>query len=236
MSPFMPPSELLGYLASLGNADEQNARNQLPPLKELSKTLGMSIAKLREQLEVARTLGLVEVRPRTGIRRLPYTFMPAVTQSLSYAVALEWNYFELFSDLRTHIEAAYFHQAVKLLTPEDKEHLRRLVTQAREKLRGHPIQIPFQEHRELHLSIYRRLENPFVYGLLEAYWEMYKAVGFNLYSAHDYLEQVWNYHQRIVEGICSGDVDSAYQAQIEHTDLFYQLPRAKNLTKGTSGE
>jgi DNA-binding FadR family transcriptional regulator len=37
----------------------------------MSKELGVSVALLREQLEVAKAIGLVEVRPRTGIRRLP---------------------------------------------------------------------------------------------------------------------------------------------------------------------
>ncbi|MEW6718007.1 MAG: FCD domain-containing protein [Chloroflexota bacterium] len=218
-------SDFLRYLASLPSHGEDEPLQRLPTLNELSGELGVSVAKLREQVEAAKTLGFISVQPRTGIQRLTYSFYPAVQQSLAYACALDWRYFELFYDLRYHIEATYFHQAVQVLQPDDLEKLQSLLHGAREKLRGHPIQIPHLEHRELHLSIYRRLENPFVSGLLEAYWDVYEAVGLNLYAAHDYLEQVWAYHERMVTSLCGRDVNSAYQALVEHVDLFSRLPK-----------
>jgi DNA-binding FadR family transcriptional regulator len=187
---------------------------------ELSKQLGVSLSSLREQMEVGRALGLIEARPRTGLRRLPYSFTPAVDQSLSYAITIDQEYFLKFADLRSNLEAVYWHQAVDLLTDEDKGALLGLVEQAWEKLRGTPIQIPQYEHRQLHLTIYNRLDNPFVSGLLEAYWEAYEAVGLNLYAGYKYLEEVWTYHQQMVDGIYSGDLEAGYQALIEHTDLI----------------
>ena len=53
-----------------------------------------------------------------------------------------------------------------------------LIERALEKLRGTPVQVPHEEHRKLHLMIYSRLDNPFVTGILEAYWDAYEAVGF----------------------------------------------------------
>ena len=70
-------SAFLQYLTERTDAEG----DRLPPLSELSQQLGVSIASLREQLEVARTLGVVEVRPKVGIRRLPYRFKPAVLTS-----------------------------------------------------------------------------------------------------------------------------------------------------------
>ena len=213
-----PMSEFMRFLAK-ENADGE----RLPSLAALSQQLGVSIATLREQLEVARALGLVEVRPKTGIRRLPYTFTPAVLKSLSYAAAIDTDYFfRAFSDLRTHIETAYWYQAVSMLTREDHERLLSLIERAEEKLKGHPIQIPHNEHRELHLSIYSRLNNPFVTGILEAYWEAYEAVGLNMYTDLTYLQHVWGYHRRMVQAICDGDAYRGYQALIEHTDLLMQ--------------
>jgi DNA-binding FadR family transcriptional regulator len=212
-------SEFLRYLAQR----EETDGGQLPPLSELSRQLGVSIASLREQLEVARALGLVEVKPRIGTRRLPYTFTPAVRQSLGYAMTYDKNNFEAFADLRQHVEVAYWYEAVQLLTPEDQENLQNLVACAWDKLRGIPIQIPHEEHRELHLGIYRRLNNPFVIGLLEAYWGAYEAVGYNFYTDLNYLQEVWRYHQKMVDGICNQDFDSGFKALNEHADLIYQL-------------
>lgn len=211
-------SEFLRYLA-----EHQEAESRLPALNGLSRELGIGVAALREQLEVARALGLVEVRPRTGMRRKPYTFAPAVLQSLNYAIALNKDHFIAFADLRRHIETAYWHEAVKLLIPQDHSLLKDLVARAWDKLRGSPIEIPHPEHRELHLTIYRRLNNPFVSGLLQTYWEAYEAVGLNFFTDYNYLTEVWQYHQKMVDSICANDFDAGYTALSEHSDLIYQL-------------
>lgn len=213
-------SEFMRYLAT--NAE---AERSLPPLKDLSEELGISVASLREQLEVARALGLVEVRPRLGTKRRDYSFTPAVRQSLRYALALNDANFRKFSELRNHIETAFWYEAVGKLTEEDKLELRALVSRAMEKLHSDSIQVPHEEHRNLHLLIYRRLENLFVTGILEAYWDAYEAVGLNVFVGDfHYLLQVWDYHRQITEAICNGDFKSGYEALVAHTDLLYQRP------------
>ena len=93
---------------------------------------------------------------------------------------------------------------------------------AKEKL-GLPVpQIPHQEHRELHLLIYQRLENPFVSGLLEAYWNLYEAAGLDVYTDIAYLQQVWLYHEKMVEAICVGNLEGGYNIMIEHIGLLAQ--------------
>ncbi len=213
-------SEFLRYLAS-----HEEAEGNLPSLTELSRELGISVAGLREQLEVARALGLVEVRPRTGTRRLAYSFAPAVKQSLAYALALNHKHFEKYSELRNHLEAAYWDEAVRLLTEEDKSELQNLITRAFDKLHGTSFQVPHEEHRKLHLLIYRRLNNPFVTGLLEAYWEAYEAVGLNMYAGGmDYLEEVWGYHRTMVQSICNGNYAAGRKALVLHIDLLAHRP------------
>jgi len=213
-------SEFLRYLAA-----HEQAEGSLPALTELARELGISVAALREQLEVARALGLVEVRPRIGIRRRPYSFTPAVRQSLGYALALNHAHFQDYSELRNHLEDAYWAEAVHLLTAEDRRDLRALVARAWEKLNGNPVQVPHEEHRKLHLMIYSRLNNPFVTGLLEAYWEAYEAVGLNVYAGGmDYLKQVWRYHEQMVESICSGNYQAGREALIKHVELLAHRP------------
>ena len=216
-------SEFLQYLANKTSQDDR-----IPPLADLSHELGVSIAMLREQMEVARALGLVEVTPKTGIKRLPYTFKPAVRQSLNYAVSTNRAYFSIFADLRRHLEQAYWFEAVTLLSRQDHERLRELIRKAQEKLAGEPVQIPHGEHREFHLLIYRRLDNPFVSGILETYWELYEAVGLAVFTDYNYLQTVWKYHEKMVESICIGDYPTGYQALIDHMDLLQQ--RSKPVT------
>lgn len=216
MLPEKLESDFIEYMLANGF----RAGDRLHPLEEISGELKISMGKLREQLEVARCLGLVEVRPRTGIRVAEYSFLPAVRFSLLYAVASDRSQFEAFGQLRTHIEAAFWHEAVALLTPDDHAHLGRLVEQAWAKLRGQPIEIPHAEHRDLHLTIFRRLDNPFVKGLLEAYWEAYEAVGLSVYSDYQYLREVWTYHEQIVNAIRAGEAATGYRLLVEHTSLL----------------
>ncbi|MBL8095114.1 MAG: FadR family transcriptional regulator [Anaerolineales bacterium] len=209
-------SALLRYIAERGG----HAGSQLPSIEKLSEELGVSAGKLREQLEVARSLGLVEVRPKLGIRLTDYSFQPAVRQSLFYALACRQATFGQFSVLRQHLEAAFWHEAVAALRPEDHAHLQRLITDAQAKLNGRPIQIPQTEHRELHLTIFSRLDNPFVTGLLAAYWDAYEAVGLSLYSDYGYLQEVWSHHAQIVTAVVNGDVDGGHRLLVEHWNLL----------------
>jgi len=209
-------SDLLHYIVD----NKIPTGSKLPSLEELSGQLDLSTSKLREQLEVARCLGLVEVRPRLGIRLSDYSFLPAVRFSLLYAVAKDPAQFEAFSTLRHHLEACFWEEAVAQLTPADHAHLQQLVQAAWAKLQGRPIRIPHAEHRDLHLSIFSRLANPFVKGLLEAYWEAYEAVGLNVYSDYQYLREVWTYHENIVKAIIAGDVPEGYRLLLQHTHLI----------------
>lgn len=205
--------------------------DRLPSLRDIGQELKVSPALVREQLEVARSLGLVEVRPKVGIRRLPYSFRPAVRQSLAFAVNVDPAAFEQFSVFRNHIEASYWYEAVGLLLPGDIDCLCSLVSQAEYKLESHPVQIPNTEHRDLHLGIYQRLKNPFVLGILEAYWDTYEAIGLSLYADLEYLRAVWHYHRRMVDEIRKGDAKAGYQVMVEHSDLLYQRPRSSSRQK-----
>lgn len=213
-------SEFLRYLAT-----HEEVENGIPSLKKLSEELGVSVASLREQLEVARALGLVEIRPRLGMRRKEYSFTPAIRQSLGYALALNNEHFRKYSELRNHVEAAFWYEAVEKLTEDDKNDLQTVINLAFEKLQGSPIQVPHKEHRRLHLLIYSRLENPFVTGILEAYWEAYETVGLNVFTGgYEYLQEVWRYHQQMVDSICSENYEEGFNALVAHTDLLYQRP------------
>ena len=213
-------SQFLEYL--IDNSDGEEPLDRIPPLSQLSDELDVSVSRLREQLAVAKAFGLVDVRPRVGIRRLEYCFVPAVRYSLLYAIEQEHKHFEDFLDLRRHVEYAYFAQAVEALTPADYRRLHKLIEDAWAKLEGRPIRIPHEEHRNFHLSIYCRLENVFVTGILEAYWDAYEAVGLNVFADYEYLQRGWNYHQSLVEAISQGDTELGLQLLGEHLDLLIE--------------
>lgn len=223
--------DLLSYFAEKARGQrakgEANEEAEIPSLKELSQEMGISIASLREQLGVARALGIVEVRPRTGIKLNGFSFSPAVYESLAFAIQCDRRYFDQFADMRRHIEGNYWFEAVEKLTEEDHKRMQKLISRALKKLNGQPVRVPHQEHRDLHLIIFSELDNPFVQGVLEAYWNAYENIGLSRYNDLDYLKQVWEYHQQIVDAICRGDFEASYEAMQKHMELIDKLHGGK---------
>jgi DNA-binding FadR family transcriptional regulator len=186
--------------------------------------MGVSVGKLREELAVARGMGVVSARPRLGLRREPFDFAQAVLPAILFSLATGEACFAQLSRLRRAIEVSFWDEAVVLLTTEDKARLGRLVAEAWAKLRGDPIHIPNGEHRQLHLTIFSRLENPFVQGLLVAYWDTYEASELTRFMRFQYWVDVWTYHEQIVEALCANDFERGRRLLTEHFEL---LPAAR---------
>jgi DNA-binding FadR family transcriptional regulator len=209
-------SAILDYIVE----NDLEPGDRLPALTELSKELRVSVGKLREDLEFARKMGVVSVRPRLGIRREAYDFYPSVQASLLFGLSTGEATFRQYSQLRQSIEASMWHSAVVGLTQDDKRDLEDLVLQAWDKLKGSRVHIPNREHRELHLTLFKRLDNPFVDGLLRAYWDSYFETELSRYADYQYWVDVWTYHQRIVQAVCEGDNETGRQLLIEHFQLL----------------
>jgi DNA-binding FadR family transcriptional regulator len=222
-------SEFLDYLAHV----PASQYDKLPPMHELADTLGMSISKLREQVEVARTMGWVEVRPRRGIEVRSFSPAAAMSVSMRFSLAQDRGYFEQIEELREVIEASYWYRAVEALQEADKRHLTKLMEHAWQLLKGDPVQIPHEEHRDLHLTIFSRLENQFVRGFLEAYWDAYECVGLNVFTDYPYLEAVWGHHQSMVDAIIAGDLERGYQSLVDHFGILNQRPGSPSRLEGT---
>jgi DNA-binding FadR family transcriptional regulator len=209
-------SQFLNYLIEAQIAPGE----RVPTLQEIGNELGISVGKLREQLEVARNLGLVSVRPRVGIQREPLDFSRAILPSVLFSLGTGEASFIQFSQLRRAIETELWSQAVVLLTEDDKSRLRQVVNQAWQKLRGQPIHVPNGEHRQFHLLIFSRLDNPFVQGLLASYWDAYEASELTRFASYQYWLDVWNYHERIVDALCANEFELGQQLLVEHFDLL----------------
>lgn len=209
-------SEFLKYIAEKSSMGEE----RIPALAVLSKELQVSVASLREQLEVARALGFVEVKPKTGIRWLPYNFTPSILLSVTYAISISTDYFEQFRDLRNHLEGAYFLESAAKLTKSDIDKLNSIVLKAEEKIISTPPKLPHTEHREFHGKIFSKIKNPFVQSIFSVYWDIYEYQGYAIINDQDYLKRVWHYHRLVLEGIQAGNIHQALSAFLEHKDLM----------------
>lgn len=211
-------SEFLTYLAALPEGPDQ----RIPPLNILSKQLGISVATLREQLEEARSMGVVDVKPKAGIRKVPYDFSAALKPGLSYAMHGGCISYQQFADLRKHLETVYFVEAAQSLDNQAIERLDHLVGSAMKMIQDNPGKVPVKEHREFHTLIYKSLNNQYLDGILEAFWEIYHLSGLEVFPDFTYIERVWQYHTRIVDQIRNRNYSAGLSLLIEHMDLLNQ--------------
>jgi len=211
-------SDILRYIVDNG----YEPGDQLPTIQEISRDMDVSVAKTRESLEVARALGIVEIKPGRGTRVAQYSFEPACTLSVLYAIGVGQtrHNFKYVRQLRNAIEVSFWAEATGKLTDEDLEDLYKLIDKAFVLLERSPIKVPADEHRAFHLKIFSRLGNPFVDGFLKAYWEAHDSFGLNTYANLNYHMKVWNYHKRIVDSIKEGNAQLGRVLLIEHYNLL----------------
>ncbi len=214
-------SEFLKYIAEKYSLGEE----RIPALSQLSKELSVSVASIREQLEVARTLGFVEVKPKTGIRWLPYNFTPSLLLSVTYAITISVDFFDHFRDLRNHLESAYFLEAVSKLTANEVQQLNEILLRAENKIMQNPPQLPHVEHREFHATIFSKISNPFVQSIFSVYWDAYENQGYAIINDLDYLKRVWHFHRLVYEGIKSTNINQALRDFMEHKNLIIRSPK-----------
>ncbi|MBN1936734.1 MAG: FadR family transcriptional regulator [Anaerolineae bacterium] len=214
---------VLHYLIAEGPKDSEEA-TKLPPLGDLAKKLGVSRGKLREDLITAQAYGLVEMRPGDGTYIQPFDFYTAIRPAVLYSIACDKCNFDRFYRVRAQLELAFWDQAVSLLEQSDIDALKQILARAEQRLSDAPIEIPHREHRELHLRIFDRLDNPFVIGLLEAYWDAYEAVELHRYFDLSYYEEMWSSHRQIVEALEARDNVRGRAILMEHFRILeYRL-------------
>lgn len=207
----------------------------LPTIQEIGEALGVSVAKTRESLEIARALGILEIKPGRGTRVLDYDFSQAVVLSSLYAIGLDGTHFAHLREVRNALEIQFWPEVIQYLTAEDIATLRQLIKEAGRQLEQEPTQVPFIEHRAFHMTFFARLDNPFVQGILVAFWEAYEAFGLHLYRDLSYHKTVWDYHRRIVDAIEQGNLETSRRLLVEHMNLLGARTDA-NTGKPNGGE
>ena len=214
-------SPILKYIADATRQDEP-----IPSISELSTQLGISTASVREQLEVPKELGFVEVRTRTGIQKHDFCLRHPLTLSMTYGLRVDPDLFQEYASLRRQLEIGYWYEACSLLEKSHVQELQNLEERANWKINQNPVMIPTIEHRKFHLTIYRPLNNRVLNSVLETYWDLYEASSINFFRNHEYLESVWSYHRQMLDAIASKAYEKGYEALVTHFDLMKTYKKA----------
>lgn len=213
---------LLSFLAL--NAKEGKS---IPSIAQLSEDLGLSTSAVREQLEVARQLELVEVKTKTGIHTSSFSAAPAISLVYRYGLEMQPDLIWDLLSVRQHLELSYWQEAVVNLTKKDIDYLAEIIETAFKKLNNRPVIIPIKEHKEFHLAIYRPLNNSFLNDIMESYWNISLETGIHNLTDKTYLQNVWAYHRKIQQAIATKEFDLGYQALITHFELVRTQRKAE---------
>lgn len=214
-------SPILKFIADATRQDEP-----IPSISELSSQLGISTASVREQLEVPKELGFVEVRTRTGIQKHNFCLTRPLTLSMTYGMRVDPELFHEYASIRRQLEIVNWYEACALLEKSHIQELQELVERANWKINQNPVVIPMMEHRKFHLTIYRPLNNRVLNSVLETYWDLYEDSRIYFYRNHEYLESVWSYHRQMLEAIASKAYEKGYEALVTHFDLMKTYKKA----------
>ena len=207
---------ILDYLVTEEMLCDEDTASKLPPIGSLAKELGVSHGKLREDFIAAQAYGMVEMRPGDGTYVRPFDFYSAIRPAVIYGIACDKHNFDKFYRLRAQLEVGFWEEAIRKLLPEDFTKLERIIQRAENRLSSSPIEIPHREHRVFHMMVFSRLNNPFVLGLLKAYWDGYEAVELHRYFDISYYEEMWRYHKQIVELMKVGEIQQSQQVLKDH--------------------
>ena len=214
-------SPVLKFIADATRQDEP-----IPSISALSSQLGISTASVREQLEVPKELGFVDVRTRTGIQKHDFCLTRPLTLSMSYGLRVDPELFQEYASLRRQLEVAYWYEACALLEKSHIQDLHEIQERADWKINQTPVVMPTLEHRQFHLTIYGPLKNRVLNSVLETYWDLYELSGIHFYRNHEYLESVWSYHRQILDAITSKAYEKGYEALVTHFDLIKTYKKA----------
>lgn len=189
----------------------------LPTESELARTLGISRGSLREAMKSLQTLGVVETRHGFGTFVGRFSFDPLI-DGLTFQILVARETMprairELL-DLRQVLESGLMPRVTDLATAAQLERLGDLV---REMEASAARDEPFPEaDRAFHEVLYRPLGNNLVIQLLQAFWDIFYAVGQESSRRTILLRETAEEHRAILAAIAAGDGDGAAAAMSAH--------------------
>lgn len=181
--------------------NEMTTGDKLPSETELSNTLHISRASIREGMKSLESMGIIRTLHGKGryIRDFNYDQM---IESMTYNLQVHFKDFMEVVQVRSVLESYFLLEAYKQMTEEDFSELDGLVDQMEEDTRkGVSYSELAQTHTAFHKSLYRHINNKLLDSLISMF-----ATFQRIYSSrrHD-NEKFIKDHRDLVEALRKGD-------------------------------
>jgi GntR family transcriptional regulator, transcriptional repressor for pyruvate dehydrogenase complex len=203
------------------------AGDHLPTVRELSKRWRVSPNVVRDMLVRAQMIGLVEIKPRSGVivRSLDYTpLVETLSQTLPVSVGQrDPNLVDLWH-ARAVIETETAANAARRRLTEDLQSLRQTMADMRSLVGDRARFIEADEC--FHLTIARAAGNPVLEILLDALLKVSRPHRLRFVPDRANTDDTFATHEAIYNAIADGNMKEARRAMGEHC-----LKRARNLMR-----
>ncbi len=189
----------------------------LLPEREMSKSIGVSRASLRETLRALEILGIIVSVPGQGSYILPPNIR-SLSNFFELMLTIKPTISENIMELRLTLETSAVRLATKRATPQELAYIREIIDRMPEKLNRE--QLGVETDFEFHLAIMRATHNDlfvFVYEIIEAlllrsHYERRVGVLFVKGVAEKFIDV----HKRVYNAMMKGDEALAVEAMNQH--------------------
>jgi GntR family transcriptional repressor for pyruvate dehydrogenase complex len=216
--------EVYKQIVSLISNGQLKPGDKIPSERELSSEIGISRQSIREALNRAEVMGLIEVRQGEGsfiLSSLEGLLKPPLTVIIEKEVERIFDFLEI----RKLVEGWCAEKAALEATGEELEDMKEILDKMK-KVASKDKQ--WEElDLELHLSIAKATHNIIAIHIMDAL-----KVNFSLFfrftksmPSSERLDVLWHHHYEIIDAIARKDSKVAKQKVVDHLDFIEEKIR-----------
>lgn len=209
--------KILEYFKELISAGKLKTGDRLLPERDLSLSLGVSRASLREALRTMEMFGLIRILPKQGAYILPPN-TASLSSIFSMMLSLKPSISENILEVRIIFECEGARLAAKRSSPQELAGIKMILDRMPRSVTGDDLGA--QADFDFHSAIIHAAHNDMLTFMYETIGELLKrshqerrVAIFNIPGALDDLVKT---HESIYEAIASGDEESAGRRMREH--------------------
>lgn len=212
--------QILSQLSELIENGELQPGDRLPSEREMARSFGVGRPTLRQALSVLSSLGVLEIRPGSGIYlRTSFRDGPGTTgQVLALMLMAEKHDLMHIQELRMAVEGSAAYLGAQRRTPAQLRELEEVFDSLCDAFthRG----VAFKEDFQFHAKIAEATANPVLLkvmvALADIFLQQFEQVTRPLYPKADRVETGLCEHRAILEAVRTQRADDAREAAIRH--------------------
>ena len=217
-------NEVYKQIVSLISNGQLQPGDKIPSERELSAEMGISRQSIREALNRAEVMGLIEVRQGEGSFILS-SIKGALKPPLTVIIEKEAERIFDFLEIRKLVEGWCAERAALEATAEELKDMKKIL--GKMKMVASKDKQWEKLDLELHLSIAKATHNIIAVHIMDAL-----KANFNLFfkftksmPSSERLDVLWQHHHDIVDAIVCKDSNSAKQKVIDHLNFIEEKIR-----------